>query len=87
MRQFHLLLLTLCLTAMAGCTFGVRKETQVVYASVMDQSMPGIRIATNRKIPVTVGNDYSERDFGGYYIISAADLKGFIALLKVQDAP
>lgn len=45
------------------------------------EAQGAIRIATNKKIPVTiVGKDdiNTELDLGGMYVITGSDLKGFI---------
>lgn len=61
-----------------GC---MRTHTRIVYSSFYDPNIQAVRIATNNKIPVTVGEEYAEQSFGGYFIISPADLKGFLNAL------
>ena len=41
-----------------------------------------IRIATNKKIPVTVDGVKSKMDLGGYYIIHGRDLKAILDEIK-----
>jgi len=72
----------------SSCTVGLRQQTNIVYASIgkQDEELKGaLRIATNDEIPVTiVGNKetFAEMDLGGYYAVSAADLKLFIKAVK-----
>jgi len=67
----------------AGCSIGVKSKVTVVYVTLAsDKSIKGgLRVATNRPIPVTiVGNDkITTFNAGGYYIIHETDLR---ALLK-----
>lgn len=76
----------------SGCTVGLRKETRVVYAGLgkqPEEAKGAIRIATNSKIPVTIVGDtqtHVSMDLGGYYVISATDLRIFVdALRRVND--
>ena len=69
-----------------GCTFGLRRETSIIYASIAaePECVKGmLRIATNRRIPVTVmagDESYTTAlNLGGYYVISASDLKTLIS--------
>lgn len=92
---YHLLLWILLLIAIAifnGCTVGLRKQTDIVYASIgkQEEEFKGaLRIATNNEIRVTIAGDketVSHMDLGGYYAVSAADLKLFIkAVRQMKD--
>lgn len=76
---------------LSSCTVGLRRETRIVYASIgkQDEEMKGaLRIATNDEILVTIVGDtetVTEMDLGGYYAVSAADLKLFIKAVKALD--
>ena len=76
------MLLSIC----SGCsTIGVKKEVRVVYVT-MGRFTPELKgqlvIATNKPIPVTVGDDLTEFDAGGYILVHSQDLKQFEDKLK-----
>ena len=79
---FLSLLLILILTS--GCSIGVKESVKIVYVSYAktpEEAQGALRIATNSKIPVTVVGEtdtYTELNLGGYYVISAGDLKAFV---------
>ena len=80
-------MLILLLIGMMGCSIGVKEKITVVYVSYsIDPEVKGaIRIATNKKIQVTVvGKDdlVTTMDIGGYYVVHKNDLKAFIDAVK-----
>jgi len=72
----------------SGCTIGIKEKTKVIYVSqfkVPEECKGALKIATNKKIPVTIEGEkdvYTEMDLGGYYAIKAQDLKGFVDALQ-----
>lgn len=83
LARYGVLALMLC--TLMSCTIGLRRETRVVYASIATEpeAVKGlVRVATNDKIPVTVGDEHLRLDLGGYYVVSAADLQTMITALK-----
>lgn len=60
----------------------MRTNTKIVYSSFYDSNITAIRIATNDKIPVTLGEEYTEQAFPGFYIVSPQDLQGFLNALQ-----
>jgi len=66
-----------------SCTIGVKEKDIIIYASFVKHQVDGpIRIATNKPIPVTLGNIQTTMDLGGYYVIHERDLQGFLEELK-----
>lgn len=71
-----------------GCTIGIKEKVRVVYVSqfkIPEELNGAIKIATNKKLPVTIEGKKdidTEMDLGGYYAIKAQDLKGFIDALN-----
>jgi len=71
-----------------GCSIGVKEKQTVVYASFAtapEEAKGAIKIATNRPIPVTIEGEkeiFTKMELGGYYIVSARDLKAFIDAIK-----
>ena len=87
----RLLILTMCCAAMTGCwTLGVKENDRIIYVSFaapLDEIQGAIRIATEKPIPVTVvgKQDISTKmNLAGYYAVSAADLRAFVAAVKAQ---
>lgn len=79
--QFLLILLIMiCLTATSGCSIGVKEKQTIVYSQVYktpEQCKGAIRIATNKKIEVTIEGEKdisTTMDIGGRYVIDYADL-------------
>lgn len=77
------LILALLLIGLSGCsgiTIGVKEKVIPIYVTLghHDEALDGlIRIATNDKIQVTVGDRLTELDVGGYYVVAEQDLKLF----------
>lgn len=70
---------------MAGCSIGIKEKHTIVYVGFAKEPIEAegaIKIATNNKIKVTVGEHSTEMDLGGMYVIRGADLKAFIQALK-----
>lgn len=71
-----------------SCSIGIKSKYRIVYVSYsksLTEAKGAIRIATNKKIPVTVqGKEdvFTNRDLGGMYVISKPDLKVMFAALK-----
>ena len=88
-RSFLLwILISLAVTVLSSCTIGIRKEVRVVYVSFAETeeaTKGAIRIATNSTIPVTVGDNHVDLNLGGYYVISAADLKAFVEAIRARN--
>lgn len=81
-----MILLIVTVLCLSSCTLGTKQQVDIVYASVTPPISGGIRIATNKPIPVTIGGNYSEQDFGGFYIVSESDLRAFLkAVQYVSD--
>ena len=86
-----LLSLTLVLTICSGCSFGVKEKQTIVYAGFAKEPLElrgAIRIATNRKIPVTVIGEtkiQTHMDLGGMVVVKAADLKALYIAYKEQN--
>ena len=78
-----LLLMTFCLS-MTACSIGLKER--IVYAGLApnpEESRGAVIIATNKKIPVTVGGtDFAGKmDIGGRVVIPMAELKYFVNLV------
>lgn len=74
---------------MTGCSIGVKEKFTVVYVtySVEPDIKGAIRIATNKKIPITVvGKEdmLTTMDIGGYYVIHKNDLKALLDSAKAN---
>jgi len=70
-----------------GCSIGIKEQNNIIYSGFAKSPIElsgAIRIATNKVIPITVGDVASELDLGGMYAVKAADLAAFIK--AVQDA-
>ena len=83
-----LILLTLCLGLTSCSTIGVKEKVIPIYVTYgqHDEALDGlIRVATNEKLSVTVGDYLTELDVGGYYVISEQDLKAFKSKLQKKD--
>lgn len=71
-----------------GCSIGVKEKQTLVYASFAaapEEAKGAIKIATNKPIPITVEGEkdlYTKMDLGGYYVVSARDLRAFINAIK-----
>jgi hypothetical protein len=66
----------------------VKKEVVPIYVTLghHDEALDGlIRVATNEPLPVTVGNELTDLDVGGYYVIAEQDLKTFRDELTKED--
>jgi len=67
-----------------GCTVGIKEKVRVIYVSqykIPKELHGAIKIATNKKIPVTIEGKKdidTTMDLGGYYAIKAQDLKGML---------
>jgi len=76
------------LIVMTGCSIGVKEKQTLVYASFAaapEEAKGAIKIATNKPILVTVEGEkdiVTKMDLGGYYAVSARDLKAFINAIK-----
>lgn len=77
--------------SLSGCAIGVKEKNNIIYVSYSDvpaACQGAIKIATNKAIPVTIEGEKStsaKMNLGGYYVVSAADLAGFIdAVQKTQ---
>ena len=79
------------LIGITGCSIGVKEKQTLVYASFAaspEEAKGAIKIATNRPILVTIEgekNIITTMDLGGYYVVSARDLKAFINAIKKSD--
>jgi hypothetical protein len=69
-------------------------QTKIVYvgfAAPDDTAKGALKVATNEGIPVTIEGDAQTSavmNVGGYYLISASDLKAFIQLAREKaNAP
>lgn len=74
----------ICLIS-TSCTVGVKKDVRIVYVSFArtpEVTKGAIKIATNRKIPVTVEGEETTLDLGGWNVVSNSDLKGFIEAIN-----
>jgi hypothetical protein len=63
-----------------GVTVGVKKEIIPIYVTLgqHDEALDGlIRIATSEPVPVTVGDELTNLNLGGYYAVHEQDLKAF----------
>ncbi len=84
---FPLLLMTLSIVII-GCSIGVKEKQTIVYASFAaspEEAKGAIKIATNKLIPVTIEGEkdiFTKMELGGYYAVSARDLKAFINAIK-----
>lgn len=76
----------------SGCNIGVKESIRVVYVGY-GEAWPvngAIRIATSDPIHVTV-DDGKDKDIatklnlGGYYAVSEADMKAFLAAVRKQQ--
>ena len=68
-----------------GCSIGIKEKHTIVYTGFAKEPIEAkgaIKIATNAKIKVTVGDHATEMDLGGMYVIRGADLKAFVQALK-----
>lgn len=81
-----MLSLTICSMSLAisSCTIGIKQKTTIVYSSMSKpiEYKGLIRVATNKKIEVTINNKPSLIDAGGYYIIHKSDLKKLLDIAK-----
>lgn len=83
-----LCLLIILLIAITGCSIGVKEKQTIIYTSFAktpEESKGAIKIATNKLVPVTIEGEkdiFTKMDLGGYYAISASDLKAFINAIK-----
>lgn len=75
----------------SGCTIGVKERFRVIYvqhSKLPEETHGALRIATNKKVPVTIVGKtdvHAELNIGGYFVISAGDLKAFIQAVKALD--
>jgi len=71
-----------------SCSIGIKTKYRIVYVGYsksLIEAKGAIRIATNKKIPITVQGKVdvdTKRDLGGMYVISKPDLKVMFAALK-----
>lgn len=82
MQALRYLALLLAILFSTGC---IARDVRIVYAGVAraPDNVSGLpRIATNTKIPVTVGEHHATIDAGGYYILSAQDLETMVHALQ-----
>ena len=88
MKQILILspILAVLMIALTSCSsIGVKEKHTVVYVTLgqHDESLYGlIRVATNDKIPVSVGDIATELNVGGYYVVAEQDLKTFRDQIK-----
>ena len=70
--------------AITGCSIGVKEKVTIVYVSfAKDTKIKGaIKVATNKKIPVTVDGELAQFNAGGYYLVHERDLKVFLDALS-----
>jgi hypothetical protein len=86
--------MALCLGS-SGCgLFTAQVQTHIVYAgfAIPDEAAKGaVKVATNDKILCTVEGDTNTSAYmnlAGWYLISPADLKAFVALAREKaNAP
>lgn len=82
MKELQCLILLLLMLCLTGC---FARDVRIVYAGVarVPDNVSGLpRIATNTKVPVTVGEHHATIDAGGYYILSAQDLETMVHALQ-----
>ena len=79
------LLATLLMSS--SCTIGTKTKTKVVYVGFGSPSAHKgkLKIATNKKIEVTVGQDLVELDLGGYIAVKESDLDKLIDEVLKHD--
>ena len=67
-----------------GCSVGVKEKVTIVYVSfAKDAKIKGaIKVATNKKIPVTVDGKLSQFNAGGYYLVHERDLRAFLDAIR-----
>ena len=73
----NLIVLLLSIVVSGCCSIGVKEKHTVVYVTFghhADAFNDLIHVATNKKIPVTVGDIATELDVGGYIVIHPQDL-------------
>jgi len=73
--------------AVCSCTIGVKQKNTIIYSS-MSKALTHkglIRIATNEKIAVTVGDKATELDLGGYYLIHKSDLQKLLDIARKES--
>jgi hypothetical protein len=74
-RLLIFLVASMILTISSGCLFSENKIVYAGFAKEEPETNGAIQIATNKKVPVTVGGVASTMDLGGMYVIRGADLK------------
>ena len=85
-----MLILIALMIGTSGCVVGVKERviiTYVGFAKSTEESNGAIKIATNKKIPVTVvgENDLNtEMDLGGFLAVREPD---FIKLVELANEP
>lgn len=83
-----ILILTLLTVSTSGCVIGVKERviiTYVGFAKTPEEANGAIKIATNKKIPVTVvgENDLiTEMDLGGFLAVRETD---FVKLVELAN--
>jgi len=67
-----------------GCSIGVKEKVTIVYVSfAKDAKIKGaVKVATNKKIPVTVDGKLAKFNAGGYYLVHERDLRAFLDALQ-----
>jgi len=77
----------ICLMSLVicNCTVGLKTQNTIVYSSMSKPlTYKGlIRISTNKKIKVSVGDKVSRLDIGGYYVLHKSDLQKLLDIAKV----
>jgi hypothetical protein len=82
-----LLRLSVCLISIGIFSGCATKHTEIVYSSLTphdDALDSAITIATNKPIPVTVGDSVSEKDLGGYVAVPPRDMTALIREIDEQ---
>lgn len=86
----YILLMLMFPILLSGCgvTLGVKEKVIPVYVTLgqhEEAHMDLIRVATNKKIPVTVGDYETKLDVGGYIVVHPQDLKAYEEAIKDTD--
>jgi len=85
-----ILALTLLTVSTSGCVIGVKERviiTYVGFARSHEESTGAIRIASNKKIPVTIiGEDdlSTEMDLGGFLAVREEDFAKLVGLANAK---
>ena len=86
-----ILMLTSISIAVTGCSIGVKEKQTIVYAGFAkspEELKGAIRIATNKKIPVTVVGEKdisTTKDLGAMIAVREADYKALVRSWNDQN--